>query len=144
MLAGFNLRALGFALIAFFGVVLATPTAAQTISVTANAGNIPANFVGQSFTATVSGNVTQIRVIPAGNYVTTLRFYNGTGTGVFNAAGTPLYSQAANLTSSNPAFQTLTLTTPLPVTAGNVYSFSFDAAALRGGPGHLCRRCCLH
>jgi hypothetical protein len=65
-----------------------------------------------------------------------LRLYNGTGTGAAGAAGTPLYSQAVNLTNTDPAFQTITLGTPLPITAGNVYSFAFDASTLRAAnPG---------
>ncbi|OYX55560.1 MAG: hypothetical protein B7Y86_12945 [Brevundimonas subvibrioides] len=130
-----SLRAFGLVLIACFGIALAAPATAQTISVPANGGSFGAStFVGQSFTATVTGTVTQIRVVAEANNATTVRFYNGTGTGVFNAAGSPLYSQAVNLTDATPgfAFQTITLGTPLPVTSGNVYSFSFDAASLRG------------
>ena len=120
-------------LLALFAAWLPGQALAQTISVPANVGSIGPNpFTGQSFTATVTGTVTQIRVVAEANDATTIRLYNGPGTGQLNGAGAPLYSQAVNLTNSQPAFQTITLTTPLPVTAGNVYSFAFDQSSLRG------------
>lgn len=135
MFSGSNLRAFGLIMIACLGIALAAPATAQTISATASGGDIPGIFVGQSFTATVTGTVTQVRVVSVDiTAPTTVRFYNGFGTGVFNGAGTPLYSQAVTLTDSRPglAFQTITLGTPLPITAGNVYSFGFDSARLSG------------
>lgn len=135
MFSGSNLRAFGLTMIACLGIALAAPVAAQTISVPANGGSFGAfTFAGQSFTATVTGTVTQIRIVADANNATTVRFYNGTGTGAANAADAPLYSQAVNLTDARPglAFQMITLGTPLPITSGNVYSFAFDQASLRG------------
>lgn len=135
MVGGSRLRAFGLVMIACFGIALATPATAQTISVPDRSSDTggPTIFAGQSFTATVTGTVTHIRVAADANINTTVRFYNGTGTGQFFGTGTPLYSQAVNLTDSRPglAFQTIALGTPLPVTAGNVYSFAFDDLSLR-------------
>jgi hypothetical protein len=130
-------RLLALALLGCLGAALSTPTAAQTISQpidNGGSGNQP--FTGQSFTATVTGTITQIRISPAGTTNgATLYFYNGTGTGAFNAAGTPIYTQAGiNLPALFPGnLQTITLTTPVPVTAGTVYSFAFDNSNLRVG-----------
>ena len=134
-----NLRALGLIMIACFGIALAAPASAQTISanLTESGNNGLRTFVGQSFTATVTGSVTQIRVAPnvlSTGVPTTIRLYNGAGTGQAGGPGTPLYSQAGVLlTNTTPARNTISLSTPLPIVAGNVYSFAFDQAALTGG-----------
>lgn len=105
----------------------------QTIVQNLGGGPLAGNAsTGQSFTATLTGTVTQIQVRPRANLVTTLRFYNGVGSGVANAIGTPVSSQAVTLVDQGTnvgAFQTIVLTPALPVTAGQQYTFLFD------GPG---------
>ncbi|MBB5746874.1 IPTL-CTERM sorting domain-containing protein [Brevundimonas variabilis] len=136
MINGSTLRAFSLLLIACFGMILAAPASAQTISANlTESGNLGSQtFVGQSFTATVTGTVTQIRVAASASSATTIRLYNGTGTGQAGGPGTPLYSQAGvNLANTTPARNTVTLSTPLPIVAGNVYSFAFDQASLTGG-----------
>jgi hypothetical protein len=102
---------------------------AQSISQAQGNSNIQGNPIGQSFTATVTGIVTQIAVRPRANISNvSLRLYNS---GVPSGPGD--YTQVVSLTalSGNDAgFQTITLNTPLPVTAGQQYSFNFLVADL--------------
>lgn len=87
--------------------------------------------IGQSFTATLTGQVTQIQVRHAAAPVTTtVRFYNGAGSGTVGSIGTPVSSQPVDLvTTAQPGFQTIVLNTPLPIVAGQQYSFVFDGSA---------------
>lgn len=84
---------------------------------------------GQAFTATLTGTVTQIQVRPRSNATVTMHFYSGPGSGTNGSVGTPASSQTVNLvdTGSNTSgFQTIVLSTPLPVTAGQQYAFAID------------------
>lgn len=100
---------------------------AQTINQPSGNSNGSAGGIGQSFTATVTGNLTQIQVRARQNQATTVRFYNGTGSGTNGVIGTPASSQAVTLVdSTSSGFQTIVLATPLPVVAGNQYAFAFD------------------
>ena len=117
------------ALIFSQGVV--AQTISQPVDNPAALGNAAA---GQSFVATVNGNVTAIGVRPATTPgVRTLHFYaGGLGSGTVGAVGTPLYSQpgvALTTVASGGPMQIITLTTPFPVTAGQPYSFVFDGGA---------------
>ena len=118
---------------------LAATASAQTISSTDANGESsgPLTFVGQSFTATVTGTVTTIRVRPRAAQNTTLYLYNRSNTGQANGAGAPVSQQAVALTDrSGGGFDELVLNTPLPVTAGTTYAFAFRAATLtRNGSG---------
>ncbi|WGM29903.1 hypothetical protein [Brevundimonas sp. NIBR11] len=112
-----------------------TGAMAQSIS-QPNASFAPTNGgQGQSFTALVTGTVTQIQVRPRTTTgVFQLRFYNGpNGSGIPSNVGTPAYSQPVALVDQNSnssGFQTIVLTTPFPVTAGSKYSFVFDVGQL--------------
>jgi hypothetical protein len=123
-------------LVGCLGLMLAGPVAAQTISHPLGNRAIEMNRVGigQEFQATITGTVTKIRVRPIGTHSTTLRFYDVSGgSGVQGSIGTPTYSQAVNLVdggSVSTGFQEIILATPLPVTAGEFYSFTFDLASL--------------
>ena len=130
-------RVLGLVILSCLGIALASPAAAQTISATDRSvsnGLLP--YVGHSFKATVTGTVTQIRVVSDADTNTVLHLVSGAGTGVNNNVVAPLRSQAVALTDSRPglAFQTITLNSPLPVTAGSVYTFVFESSSLRRGP----------
>lgn len=120
-------------MIAALWLGLANDTSAQTISSTdANpAATLTQNFIGQSFTATVTGTVTTIRVRPRAAQNTTLYLYNGPNTGQANGPGTPVSQQAVALTDrSVGGFDEFVLNTPLPVTAGTTYAFAFGAGDL--------------
>lgn len=113
------------------GLGLATTASAQTISQTVGTDTFNPVFGGQSFTATLTGTVTQIAVRPTSDVATTLSVYDGTGTGAAGGAGVPVSSQAVNLvTTLSPDFQIITLDTPLPVTAGQTYSFAVNTGSL--------------
>ena len=85
---------------------------------------------GQSFTATITGEVTQIQIRPQNSVAQdTLRIYNGFGSGVINAPGIPAYTQTVtSVATPNDAapLQTYVLTTPFPIVSGNTYTFVFD------------------
>jgi len=122
------------AILVLFTVWLPGLAFAQTISQLAGTSQVTSAGLGQSFTATTTGTLTQIQVRPRTSETTTLRFYNGAfGSGTANAIGFPVSSQTVTLidTGNNLAgFQTITLATPLPIVAGNSYSFIFDNANL--------------
>lgn len=75
---------------------------------------------GQSFQAGLSGNWTQLEVMNnfASTQSGTLNIYSGEGNG-----GTLLLSQPISLVNG---VNTITLSTPIPITAGNQYTFSTD------------------
>lgn len=81
-----------------------------------NSGSCP---TGQSFTATATGVVTTIRVAQyfSGN-VGLLTIYAGEGD-----TGMLLHSQWVTYTGSGGSFHTIILTTPVPVTMGQKYTF---------------------
>lgn len=119
-------------ILALFAVWLPGQALAQTISQTVGGTNLAGIGVGQSFTATVTGTVTQIQVRPRNTGASTLYFYNGaTGSGINGSPGTPVSSQAVVLAdqgSNTTGLQTIVLATPLPIVAGNSYSFAFSAS----------------
>ena len=132
MLTGF-FRTLAGVCLSLFLVLFAGAAAAQTLGQPSGSLALGNTGQGQSFTATVTGTITQIQVRPhTGVVADTLRFYNGTGSGVANAAGVAAYQQTVtSVTASNAApLQTFVLTTPFPIVAGNTYSFIFDATIL--------------
>lgn len=102
---------------------------AQTISQTSGTTTISGLGIGQTFTATVTGTVTQIQVRPISNRFTSVYFYNGEGSPTVNSsAGSVFPFQNINLIgtgSPNSGLSTVVLNTPLPVIAGQKYSFAF-------------------
>jgi hypothetical protein len=95
---------------------------------------------GQSFTASVTGVVTEIDVRSRTTTTSaTLYLYNGNnGSGTQGSVGSPDYSQAnVSLTdaggdSSAFGFSPIVLTTPFAVTAGQQYSFVIQGASISG------------
>ncbi|MFE9082819.1 IPTL-CTERM sorting domain-containing protein [Brevundimonas sp. NPDC003935] len=86
--------------------------------------------MGQNFTATATGTVTEIQVRSRTNIATTVYFFNGAGSGATGSNASAVSSQAVTLVdqgSDAAGFQTIVLATPLPVVAGHVYTFAFDA-----------------
>lgn len=113
---------------------MATAADAQTISQPVGTTVAQTNpNQGQSFTATVTGTVTQINIRSRSNGVFSLHLYNGgNGSGVSGSNGTPAYSQSFTLTDNGndtTGFTPLVLTTPFPVTAGQQYSFLMSNGA---------------
>ncbi|WP_298162223.1 IPTL-CTERM sorting domain-containing protein [Brevundimonas sp.] len=107
--------------------IASAQTIVQNVGDTSTSGGQPG--FGQSFTATLTGTVTQIQVRPRSNATVTMHFYSGPGSGTDGSVGTPASSQTVNLvdTGSNTSgFQTIVLSTPLPVTAGQQYAFVID------------------
>ena len=93
--------------------------------------------LGQSFVTTVNGSITALGVRSMQNVTATLRIYTGgVGSGVPNVIGAPIYTQANVPLSAaaggavGPAggFSTITLTTPLAITAGHTFTFQLTAA----------------
>lgn len=115
----------GLALSLCWGPLAAAQTIVQNNEFSCCVGG---SGIGQSFTATLTGEVTQIQVRNVTAPVTTtVRFYNGVGSGTNGSIGTPVSSQSVNLvTTAQPGFQTIVLNTPLPIVAGQQYSFLFD------------------
>lgn len=105
---------------------------AQTIVQNAATTNSGVNGLGQSFTATLTGTVSQIQVRSRINATTTVNFYNGTGSGIGGNIGTPVSAQAVTLVDigdDTTGFQTIVLATPLPIVAGQTYSFAFGGVS---------------
>ncbi len=122
------------AILVLFAVWLPGHAFGQTISQPTGSSQVAGAGLGQSFTATTTGTLTQIQVRPRNTEVTTVRFYNGAiGSGTNNVVGAPVSSQAVALVNSGSnlaGFQTITLAAPLPIIAGNSYSFVFDSATM--------------
>ncbi|WP_025741282.1 HYR domain-containing protein [Aquimarina pacifica] len=82
---------------------------------------------GQSFTATVTGVLTKVRVMLDRDYSgRNIYFYNGAGSGVSNGIGTPDYTEpSVPLVNSNggQVWSEIVLTEPFSVVAGNTYAF---------------------
>lgn len=140
MFSGYALRVMALAVMAFVGIALAAPAAAQTIVSGENLPTTtgPVTFAGSSFRATVTGTVTTIRVRPRAAGTTDLYLYNGPNTGAANAAGTPAVTQlGVTLTDRSVlgGFDEFVLTTPLPVTAGSTYAFAFGAGTFTRNSG---------
>lgn len=125
-------RSLFAAMCAVFFTLAAWPASAQVISQPNGTATLSARELGQSFTATVTGTVTEIQVSARDNVASTVYFFNGAGSGTHGSNASAVSSQAVNLVDqgNNAAgFQTIVLETPLPVVAGNVYSFAFGGFA---------------
>jgi len=109
------------------GVAAQAQTISQSVGTTAYGSTIN---LGQSFTATTTGTVTQINVRSRGAGGYFLHLYNGgAGSGVSGGIGTPAYGQAVTLTAfpdNLTGFNTLLLATPFPVIQGQQYSFTID------------------
>lgn len=123
--------------ISFVITTYASVAMAQTIGQTTSKSVSGWAGQGQSFTATVTGTVTEVRIRPNIGVVNdTLRFYNGIGSGVDEAFGAPIMSQTVTTTTTTnheAPLQSFVLTTPLPVIAGNQYTFLFDTTVPRYG-----------
>lgn len=135
----YSSRVLFAALLAFLLSSFPNSAEAQTIGQTSSNFWFSSPGQGQSFTATITGEVTQIQIRPQNSVAQdTLRFYNGFGSGVVNAAGSPAYTQAVtSVATANDAapLQTYVLTTPFPIVAGDTYTFVFDATVPRHSSG---------
>ena len=107
---------------------------AQVISQTTADWLVGNSGLGQTFTATVTGTVTHVQIRPVGTSAdTTIRFYNGSGSGSPSSIGTPVSSQPVTLVDQltlTEGFQTIELASPLPIVAGNTYTFLIDSNAL--------------
>ncbi|MFK5890746.1 MAG: hypothetical protein QM486_08455, partial [Flavobacteriaceae bacterium] len=100
---------------------------AQT-SITQNIAHNSLNWadVGQSFTATQDGVITNIQVVPNFAGTSTLSIYSGAGIG-----GTLLYTQYVTFTdhynsTSDFSFQTIVINAPVNITNGSVYTFKLS------------------
>ena len=74
------------------------------------------NFLAQSFTSTIKGQITKISFVSNSNFNGEIRIYSGDGT-----TGTLLYSQSITVTdtwnnSSDFSFFEVTLSTPVDIT----------------------------
>lgn len=78
--------------------------------------------IGQSFTAGITGEITEISFHSTAIWASTLRVYDGAGN-----AGTELHSQPI---ASTGVFNTHVLTVPVPVTAGSTYTFLTDVTSV--------------
>ncbi len=113
--------------------LLAAAGAAQAQNISQPSGNFVAGATGfgQTFTATVTGNVTQIIVRPR-TTANNVRFYffNGPGSGTSGSNASAVSSQLVDLVDTGGdsiGGQVITLDTPLPVVAGNQYAYAVDA-----------------
>lgn len=108
-------------------------SAAQTISQPLDSGGGFSGNVGQSFVATLTGNVVAVDVRSLFASSTTIHFYPGSvGSGIAGAMGAPTLSVPVTLVASGGGgpFSHMTLTTPFPVVAGQTYSFVVQGASL--------------
>lgn len=116
-------------------LVLACSLAAQGQTIVQNNGNgaYLGQAVGQSFVATLNGQITAISVRSMNHVTATLRIYTGgQGSGISGAVGTPAYldpvifdipASVGGVFTPAGGFVTLTLTTPFSVTAGHTFTF---------------------
>ena len=86
---------------------------------------------GQSFTSTITGDLTAISFMVNGSSPGhTIHFYNGsTGSGTAGAIGSPIYQETGvNYidAAGGTVWTTVQLSSPLPVISGNQYSFILD------------------
>lgn len=103
---------------------------AQTISQPVDETTTLSAGIGQSFTATLTGELRAISVSAGSGANRTLNLYAGdVGSGTTTGLGTPAYSQLVTLlfTPVGAPLQRINLTTPFPITAGAKYSFVFSA-----------------
>lgn len=87
--------------------------------------------VGQSFEATLTGEIVAISVGSLTARNANLYIYNGpSGSGIAGSVGTPIYTQAISLNASAlGVLQRIDLNTAFPITAGSSYTFIIS------GPG---------
>ncbi|RYE42378.1 MAG: hypothetical protein EOP24_32975 [Hyphomicrobiales bacterium] len=119
-----------FAWVAVSFLLLGNSAQAQTISQLRKNAYAPGPMTGQSFTATVTGEITAISVADEDGASVTLQIYDGdTGSGIAGGVGNPVYSQPVILNASAMnAVQRIDLATPFPVVAGSKYSFVFSGS----------------
>ena len=102
----------GLFLLLALWVGTASTAGAQTISQPiGGARTFAVTYFGTSFTATVTGTVTAIRVRPRVNQATVLYMYNAPNTGQLDGNGTPVSAQPVTLVdtgSNDSGFQTIT------------------------------------
>jgi hypothetical protein len=105
---------------------------AQTISQPVDdgsVGSIPSQ--GQSFVATLNGTMTDIGLRPSTTGTVTLFIYaSGSGSGLGGVLAGYIYRQDDILLTATTAggpFRTFALATPVPVTAGQTYTFILNA-----------------
>lgn len=122
-------------IIILLGLLFVLPTLifSQTITNYQSSFNAVISIgLGQSFTATLDGVITQIDVQPNidRSNATLLIYATGNGSGILDNPGTPDYEQSGvNLTHVNPGsadWNNITLSTPFPITAGQQYSFVIE------------------
>lgn len=118
------------AIAGLFGALAWSGVAAQTISQPAFDGWLNSNNVGQSFQATLTGEVVAISIGSQSAQNVNLHIYNGaTGSGLAGILGAPIYTQAVTLNASALGLlQRIDLTTPLPITAASSYTFILSGA----------------
>lgn len=132
-----TIKALAFLAVALLAPMTPAAALAQTIGQTVSNDGFGGEVgQGQSFTATVTGNVTEIAIRPGSNVIgDTLRLYDGAlGSNTTGTPGVADYTQTVattSLPSDTSPMQVFVLDTPFPVTAGDTYSFTFDATILR-------------
>jgi gliding motility-associated-like protein len=97
---------------------------------TAGVINDNTNNFWQSFTATSTSNLTAIKQYLNGannTFTATLTIYSGTGIG-----GTLLHTQAVTLSQNGTVQNMLTLTSPVSLTSGSVYTYRIVASGAMG------------
>lgn len=106
-------------------VLACSGVAAQTISQPTFTTWLSGSNLGQSFRATLTGEVVAISVGSVSTRAATLYVYNGPlGSGTSGAIGAPVRTQAITLNAAAlGVLQRIDLTTPLPVVVGSSYSF---------------------
>lgn len=131
---GSFLRGLAALALAAWGLVAQAQTIVQPNADLYNNVAGVTSHQGQSFVATLNGNVTAISVRVNVTTTATLRIYSGgQGSGIVGGVGTPIYTQAGNpligstILGPGGGYTTITLTTPLSVVAGGTYTFMISA-----------------
>jgi hypothetical protein len=101
---------------------------AQTINQLSDGNAFRYWGTGQSFKATMNGEIYEIAVSPVDAMTGDLYIYTGSdGSSIPGGAGTPVRSQPVSLVGKLPGeFQNIVLNSPLRVTAGSSYSFVFS------------------
>lgn len=125
-------------LLAIGGVFLAlacSSVGAQTINQPNDTSTLFGTDIGQSFEATLTGEIVAISVSSRSARNANLYIYNGSaGSGTTSAVGSPIYTQAVTLNASaQGVLQRIDLTTPLPVTSGSRYTFVISGFGGLGG-----------
>ena len=120
-----------------FGFLFVLPTVIFSQTITnyqANPSASNSSGVGQSFTATLDGVLTQVDVQPDNNLTdaTLLIYSSGNGSGLFGGRGTPDYEQTGvnlSIAGYGPTdWHSVALSTPFPIIAGEQYTYIFEHA----------------